>query len=258
MKPAWVDGRFGPEVPGSVPTLTDGDGLFETILVDDGVPRFLEAHLDRIFRSAAALSLPGVPDREELGSACRALAGNDPERGRMRVLFDRGTAAVTLGRFTGYAPEIYEKGVDVAVAATTGHPLGDRAGHKRLPYTPLLDARRAAQDRGAFEILLRDRDGVLLEGSASNLFLVAAGTILTPPVDRPLLPGVTRGAVLAAAETLGLPFEEADVRPEDLLAADEAFLTGSLMEVVPIRGVGDSRLPPGETAARLRRELFGR
>jgi len=241
-----------------IPTLTGGEGLFETILVEDGVPRLLEAHLDRLLRSAGKLAIPVPTDRNSLRSACRTLAGEQVGPGHMRVLSGRGGAAVTVDRFAGYPPEIYAEGVDVDWSEWTGHPLGDRAGHKLLPYATMLDARAAARDRGAFEVLFRDRDGVLLEGSASNLFLVEDGTILTPPADRPLLPGVTRAAVLAAAETLGLPCREVDIRPERFRSADEAFLTGSLMKTVPIRSAGGAPVPLGEIAARLRREIFER
>lgn len=258
MSRAWWNGHFVPRTTPGIPTLTAGEGWFETILVEDGVPRLLEAHLDRLLRSADELAIPVPTDRESLRAACRTLAGEQADPGHMRVLAGRGGAAVTVDRFAGYPPEIYAEGVDVEWAEATGHPLGDRAGMKLLPYTTMLDARAAARDRGSFEVLFRDRDGVLLEGSASNLFLVQAGEILTPPADRPLLPGVTRAAVLAAARTLGLPCREVDLRPEHFRSADEAFLTGSLMKTAPIRSAGGVRVPLGEIAARLRREVFGR
>jgi len=251
---AWRNGRFVPREDPDLPTLTGSEGLFETILVRGGEPRFLAPHLSRLFASAEHLSLPHVPEREALRAACAALAAGGPDPGRMRVMLIRAGAAVTLDPFEEYPEETYAAGVTVKIAEPPGHPLGDRAGHKVLPYSPLLAARAAARSDGAFEVLFIDHDGALLEGSASNLFIVSDGTLRTPPTTRPILPGVTRAAVLRAAMALGIPFEEADLRPEHLRAADEAFLTGSLMEIVPIRGAG---IEPGETAPRLRSELFG-
>jgi len=248
---AWRNGRFVPRNDPGLPTLTGSVGRFETILVTAGEPRFLSAHLARL------LSAAGAPDGKALAIACRSMAEDGPDPGRMRVMLDEGGAAVTLDRFDGYPDEIYEGGVTVVVAPRPGHPLGDRAGTKPLPYTPLLDARSEARRRGAFDVLFIDRDGFLLEGSACNLFVVTDGRLRTPPVSRPILPGITRAVVLTAAARLGIPAEEADVRPEDLLAADEAFLTGSLMEVVPIRQVGDAELPRGDLGARLRARVFG-
>jgi branched-subunit amino acid aminotransferase/4-amino-4-deoxychorismate lyase len=173
----------------------------------------------------------------------------------MRILLDAGTTSITLDRFDGYPPRIHEEGVDVILAS--GHPLGDAAGRKALPYTALLDARREAAEVGAFDVIFLDADGAVLEGSASNLFAVVDGTILTPPVTRPILPGITRAEVLEAAAAAGIAAREQDLRPGDLITAEEAFLTGSLMEIVPIRAVDGTPLPLGPVAPRLREDLFG-
>jgi branched-subunit amino acid aminotransferase/4-amino-4-deoxychorismate lyase len=232
----------------------EGDGLFETILVRDGRPLFLDAHLDRLNASAGRLGLPAV--RKGVAATCRDRAADFDGRGKMRVLLDRDGAAVTLDPFDGYPEEIYTEGVVVAMAPIAGHPLGDRAGHKALPYSPLLDARREARERGAFDVIFTDHDGALLEGSACNLFVVADGVLRTPPLTRAILPGITRARTLDAAAAAGRETREEDLRPSDLLAAEEAFLTGSLMEIVPIRAVGDAPLPRGPVTSGLRRTVF--
>jgi branched-subunit amino acid aminotransferase/4-amino-4-deoxychorismate lyase len=216
----------------------------------------LADHVDRLGASAAALGLEGLPAREDLLSAGRALAdGAAPGVHRMRIVFARGSAAVVVEPFGGYPPEIYETGVAAAVSRRAGHPLGPRAGHKVIPYTPLMKLRREARNRGAFERIFRDRDGALLEGCASSLFVALGGKLATPPLSRPILPGVTRAAVIRIARDLGIDVEERDVWPEEIPEAREAFLTGSLMEVVPLSRLGHTFLPPGPLARLLLEKL---
>jgi branched-subunit amino acid aminotransferase/4-amino-4-deoxychorismate lyase len=256
---AWVNGRFLPAREAEVPALTGpDDGLFETVLVRDGAPVLLDAHLDRLIASARAIGHLDPPDRAELTAACRALPGRlGISRGRMRIAAVKGRTAVTVAPFEGYSAEIYERGAVAVLADRAGHPLGERAGRKVLPYTALLEAREEARARGAVDVLFHARDGALLEGSASNLFVVIEGTLRTPPLDRRILPGVVRGAVLAAAPALGIAAREADVFVADLARVEEAFLTGSLMEVVPLRRIGDREIATGGIAPRLLASIRG-
>jgi branched-subunit amino acid aminotransferase/4-amino-4-deoxychorismate lyase len=139
----------------------------------------------------------------------------------------------------------------VELAPTPGHPMGERAGRKLLPSTPLLRAREAARAKGAVEVLFHTAGGVLLEGSASNLFATVDGQLRTPPLTRGVLPGITRGAVIEAARAAGIDLAEADILRGDLDRAGEVFLTGSLMEVLPVRRVGALEIPLGPLAPRL-------
>lgn len=253
MIEVWVNGRFLPAGDAGVPTLTGPDeGLFETVAVRNGAPDLLEAHLDRLIASATTLGQLDPPDRAELAAACRALPGRlGILRGRMRIAAVKGRTAVTLEPFEGYPPEVYQQGAFAVLADEPGHPLGERAGHKVLPYAPLLAARERARGQGAIDVLFHAVDGALLEGSASNLFVVRDGALETPPLGRCILPGVVRGAVLAAARSLGIEVREGDVSVHELPHVDEAFLTGSLMEVVPLRQIGDVEIPSGRIARQL-------
>jgi len=175
----------------------------------------------------------------------------------MRIAAVTGRTAVTLEPFEGYAPEIYRRGAVATLADRAGHPLGERAGHKALPYTALLEARERAKGQGAIDVLFHASDGALLEGSASNLFVAIDGALHTPPLGRGILPGVVRGAVLAGARSLGIETREADVFVSDLARVEEAFLTGSLMEVVPLRQIGDRAIRRGPMAPRLLASIRG-
>jgi len=215
-----------------------GEGLFETVLVRDGGPGYLADHLERLARSATARGI--VPDRDagEVAAECRERC-RGRALARLRILLDRGRISVEVADHEDLPREAREAGVAVRLAPSPGHPLGAAAGHKVLPYSPLLRARAAARAEGAFDTVFTAPDGALLEGSACNLFAVIDGEVLTPPLSRGILPGVVRARI---------PAREADLFPADLARASEVFLTGSLMEVVPVARIGDLRLRPGPVA----------
>jgi branched-subunit amino acid aminotransferase/4-amino-4-deoxychorismate lyase len=247
-----LDGSFVDACETPPDPFTRGEGLFETMLVREGRPILLDDHLGRLARSARALSVPLGAGIDAIRDGCLALPGAaGMEGGRMRAALDRGLSVVTLEPFAGYPTEWYESGAECEVAAEGGHPQGERAGHKVLPYSRLVEAREAARRGGAIDLVFRDADGALLEGAASNLFVCRNGVPRTPPTSRPILPGVTRDHVIRHAREEGVETREEDVFPEDVARADEAFLTGSLMEVVPLRRLGESRLDPGPLAAAL-------
>ncbi len=113
---------------------------------------------------------------------------------------------------------------------------------------------REAQARGAEEALLLNQDGRLAEGASTNVFLVRGGAVRTPPLSAGILAGITREIVLELASGLGLPASDDPLGPDDLREAEEAFLTSSTREVVPIRRVdghpvGDGR--PGPITLRI-------
>jgi branched-subunit amino acid aminotransferase/4-amino-4-deoxychorismate lyase len=253
MTEVWIDGRFVPGEGAAVPSLTGPEaGLFETVLVRDGAPVLLDAHLDRLIASARAAPALTPPHRSALAAACRELPGRAGlSRGRMRITRVRDRTAVSCEPFDGYDEALYRRGAVAALAGAAGHPLADRAGHKVLPYTPLLEAREHARREGAIEVIFHAADGALLEGSASNVFVVADGVIATPPLSRRILPGVVRGAVLDLAGRQGLEIAERDVWIRELPGVEEAFLTGSLMEVLPLVRVGEVDIRLGPLARRL-------
>jgi branched-chain amino acid aminotransferase len=135
---------------------------------------------------------------------------------------------------------------------------------KSLNCLDNLLAREEARRSGAGEALLLNTRGFIAEGAASNVFLVRDGTLLTPGVEAGALPGITRQAVLELAGEDGIAVEEADVALPDLFGAGEAFLTNSVMEVMPLvsvdgRPVGTGRPGPlTERLARRYRDLVAR
>ncbi|MEK7866274.1 MAG: aminotransferase class IV, partial [Planctomycetota bacterium] len=118
--------------------------------------------------------------------------------------------------------------------------------HKSLSYAENMAARRMAAGAGAFDALFTNLRGHVAEGTATNVFLVERGRLVTPPLDEGLLPGVTRKHLLAIAARIGVGVRERPFGVARLCAADEAFVANSLAEVVPVSRVEGRRIaPPG-------------
>jgi branched-chain amino acid aminotransferase len=145
----------------------------------------------------------------------------------------------------------YEDGIKAAaVDVRRNHP---RALDPAIKSSNLLNnvlAVREAQARGAEEPVLLNQEGFVAEGASTNVFLARrGGTLVTPPLSAGILAGITREVVLELLPGLGIPFREEPARLEDLLAADEAFLTSTTREVVPVKQVDETRLGDGRPGA---------
>lgn len=254
-------------------SLMQGVGLFETMRAYNGVVFRLDAHLERLRNSARALGWTTVPTADNLKqNVQQALQAVEDADARVRLTVTTGTvrpldteeaapltiiASATAG--VKYPDELYRKGVTVVVSDYRQGTADPIVGHKTTSYFSRLAAMREAHNRGAFEALWFTYDRKLAEGSISSVFVVSDGALLTPPLDTPILPGVTRAAVLELAAALGIETQEVPLNINDLLGADEVFLTNSLMEIVPVvhlerETVGDGK--PGVLTGRLN-EAYG-
>jgi branched-chain amino acid aminotransferase len=195
------------------------------------------------------------------------LRRNEAPRGRVRLTATCGsvlstgdgeplipTVCVTVGVEANYPASLYESGVTVLVSRHQLSPTDPVAGHKTVNYLPRLVALRAAHAQQCVESLWFTTQNLLSEGSVSNVFVVREGTVVTPPLETPVLPGVARGLVLELCRREGIPCEEMVLTIDGLLDADEVFLTNSIMQVMPVsrverKDIGTGR--PGPIAARL-------
>jgi branched-chain amino acid aminotransferase len=247
-----------------------GDSVYETVRTYSGRPFRLEAHLERLQRSAEAL---GIDARRLTVDPARAvhaalLRGAFPESA-IRIVLTRGvggigyddadcsppTLVVHVRACPDIPPSFRSEGVDVAVVEVQRNAVA--AVDPAIKSSNLLNnllAWRAGQKLRVFEPILLNALGRLAEGASSNLFLVAGGTLRTPAPAEGLLRGITREAVTDLARAASIPLEEAALPAEALRQADEAFLTSTLKGVLPIRRVdgwplGDGR--PGPVTRRL-------
>jgi branched-chain amino acid aminotransferase len=254
----WLDGRLVEPGEARVSAFdhgfTVGDGVFETLRVYAGTPFALRRHLDRLGRSAAGLGL-ALPDRSVLERACaEVVAAGGGGSARLRLTVTGGPGPLGSARGGG-APTVVVVAAPlapvrpvatVAVAPWPRNERGPLAGLKPTSYAENVVLLAWARERGAEEAVVADTTGRLCEGTGANVFVVHGGRVRTPALSSGCLAGVTRELVLERTDA-----EEADLAVDDLLTADEAFLTSSTREVQPIGSIEDRPLPaaPGPSTA---------
>lgn len=222
-----------------------GDGVYEVIPVYGGRMFLLEEHLQRLSRSLREIRIPDPMPAGAWVEVLDRLLGLNPGADRAVYLqVSRGTAPrahrfpaevvptvfAMVNPIPPQAPGLYERGVAVI---TRPDLRWGRCDIKAVTLLANVLAQQEAVEAGAVEALLL-RDGYLTEGSASNVFIVHSGAVRTPPLDRSILPGVTRGLVLDLLRDGVQEIFEAPVSEADLHTADEIWLTSSTREVVPV------------------------
>lgn len=268
----YLNGEFVPAAGARVSAFDGGfmygDGVYTTLRLYRGRALDLAAHLERLRRHAAALSLP-VPLEDAAFAAAidRLVTLNDLRQGdsRLRITISRGgdpddplplrdlarlapTVLMTLAPVPAELAAWAAEGIAACVLAP-GSARGGLAHLKTLNGLPAVLAQREAAARGCREAFLVGDDGRLLEGAISNLFLLIKGVLVTPTGEDHLLAGRTRERILSLASALGVPCADRRLDPADLHAADEAFTASSVREVLPVvrvddRPVGDGKPGP--------------
>jgi branched-chain amino acid aminotransferase len=270
----YAGGAFRPAEEAVVNVLDHGllygDGVFEGIRAYEGRVFMLERHVNRLFDSAKAIRLEIPLSRDEVAElvleSCRQ---NDIVNGYIRLLITRGRGdlgidprscerpeviVITRGATTLYPGRKPWTGVSV-VTSTFRRNTPDTVSPaiKTLNYMNNILARLEASDRGADEALLLDREGYVAEATADNVFIATDQALVTPPTATNLR-GITREVVLGIARELGIRSEERPFALFDLWTAREAFLCGTLAEIVPIASVDGRAIGsgvPGPATARI-------
>ena len=285
----WLDGELVPWDQATVHVLSHslqrGSLIFDYMSVH-ATPRGpavfrLREHVERFLRSADLMSLPLDRDRESLEAAILATVRANPGAKSVKVsayLASIEVDVVPLDDRVSVAIAAYDPGADVvrhkAVKPRYSPVLSvwiEKARRNRrddiVPphakvaanYASPMGAKWAAQRAGYDEILLVDEDGYVAEGPTTNVFLVDSdGGLCTPPEAKVLL-GVTRSSIIEIAKHAGLPVREERVRPEQLQAAAEVFLTGTTAGVWPVGSIDGRRIgdgEPGPVSNRLRERFF--
>jgi branched-chain amino acid aminotransferase len=274
MLPAvWINGQRQPAAGLHVSArdrgLTLADGVFETMRVHAGQVFRLERHLARLEQSLAVLEIPAPPElREWIVAALPDVQDGDAA---IRLTVTRGVGAAGLPPPAEVVPTVlvvvsprpvfpaatYEAGLTAQIASGRRNEHAMTAGLKTVAYTDavlaLLEARRA----GADEAIFLDTAGHCSEATASNLFALSQGILITPPLTCAALPGVTRATVLELAAGLDIPTEERAFGVDELLASDEIFLTSSLRGIAPVCRVGARAIGSGTPGPVTRRIAAG-
>jgi 4-amino-4-deoxychorismate lyase len=251
--------------------LLRGEAVFEALRVYGGRPFRLQAHLDRLAASAAAVDLPLPAGLEELaGRAAAATGGGDAI---LRLICTRGPDGTGEGGPAAFAictdtPGSFEeerrRGLRLVLLTTATDPLLRAAspwllaGVKTISYALNMAAQRTARARGADDAVLVGLGGELLEAPTANLWWRTGHTLHTPSLELGILAGITRTVVGELAPGLGLKVLDGVFTAEALTAADEAFLSSSTREIMPVVEVDGAPIAdgrPGPAAAALQAAL---
>lgn len=278
----WLNGQFVDRDQASVSIFDagfqHGVGLFETMLARHGAVFRIEAHLDRLANSAQELLLTKRLRIDPLADAVElTLKKNNLTEARVRVTITGGnlnlleqkgqagvepTIAIVVQPPTVYPQEFFERGVLVVIADGRENPLHPMAGHKTLNYWPRIRALQEAAAKRAGEAIWFTVSNHLSSGCVSNIFLVKDGQLFTPIAHReeepgalpaPVLPGITRSAIIEFAETMEIQTTRKMLDINDVLSADEVFLTNSSWGVLPVSGVEQHQIGTGEVGEITRR-----
>ncbi len=237
-----------------------GDGLFETLRAYAGVIFRLSPHLERLTRSAHRLELSLPPasrletilydtlKRNELRDAVLrlTLTRGEGEMGLDPALCEKPTLVVTARPFDGYPSEYYLKGISAAIVQVRRNATS--ALDPAMKSTSFLNnvmAKIEAKKAGADEGLLLNPEGYLCEGTTSNLFWFRQGKLETPSSAVGLLEGITREEVISLARKKDIVIEEGFYKPDALFEAEEAFLTNSSFELMPLTRINGNTIGSG-------------
>jgi len=268
----YLNGRFLPQEQASISPLDRGflfaDAVYEVVRFDRGRPFRLAEHLDRMREGLAAVRIGADP--AFYPDVARRLISDNGLAGRDALVYaqvSRGTAPRTHAfPPPGTVPTVF------AFARETDPPLPAEGGRaillpderwgrcdvKTVMLLPNVLAAQRAREAGAMDAILV-RDGLALEGTKANLFVVSRGVLRTAPGGPWILPGVTRAAVLEAARRLGIRSEERACTVEELLAAQEVFFASTSLWTYPIVRIGSDPIAdgrPGSVGRRLGEELY--
>ncbi len=228
-----------------------GDGVFEGIRVYRGRIFKCKQHMDRLWLCAEAIKIKIPISREKMVDVMReCIRVNDVQDGYIRLVVTRGFGTLGLDprkcpvagvvcivdEITLFPAEMYEKGMRVVVAHRPVNPiecLDPRV--KSLNYLNHIMAKTEGIEFGCHEVIRLNQAGYVCEGSGDNLFMVKDGALYTPPADVGILEGVTREFVMKTlCPALGVKCVEKKFKLDELLKADEIFLTGSAAEIISV------------------------
>ncbi|OAH54367.1 amino acid aminotransferase [Domibacillus aminovorans] len=248
-----------------------GDGVYEFIRVYNGRPFMMHQHMERLFKSSEAIRLnigktvkdiiaivedlierSGQANCDVYMQVTRGIAPRDH-------LFPNVEASIsmTVKPFKLISDDIRKVGATVKLLPDE---RWQNCWIKSLNLLPNILAKQAAFEVGALEAVLV-RDGFITEGSSSNFFIVKNGEILTAPATNHILHGITRIAVKEIAMELGITLKEQAFTPDELLAADEAFLSSTGLEILPVTEVDEQKIGngcPGTVTVTLYEEFLKR
>lgn len=250
----YLNGKLVPEEKALVSVFDHGflygDGIYETMRSYRDIVFLIDEHIKRLFRSGNLIRLKIPRSEEEIKkSIYRTLKKNNLKDAYIRLSISRGSGEIGLDpelckeptfviitkRFNEYPEELYRKGVTVSIVNTRRNaPEALNPKIKSLNFLNNILAKIEAKEAGTYEAIMLNYRGYLTEGTITNIFFVKRGSIFTPSIEAGILDGITRDLIIRVAERNGKNVKEGLYTPEDLYSADEAFITNTTLEILPV------------------------
>jgi branched-chain amino acid aminotransferase len=259
----YIDGKFVPSQEAKISVfdhgLLYGDGIFEGIRVYDGVVFMLDAHLDRLYHSAKAMTLTIPLEKAELKEALlETLRRNGYRDSYIRLLVTRGKGdlgvnpnkcpkasviIINIQVSPMHGADSAQKGITTIIASLR-RQAPDATTHeiKSLNYLNSVLATIEANRQGADDAIILDQRGFVAEATGTTLIAVRNGVLHAPPLTASILDSITRRFVICLARELGFEVLEVDMTPYQLLMAEEVFLCGTMGEITPVRSINDQQV----------------
>ncbi len=262
----YVDGAYYPKSQAKISVfdhgLLYGDGVFEGIREYNGVVFKLKEHIDRLYRSAHVITLKIPLTKEEMTRAVvETLRRNKLKDSYIRLVVTRGVGDLGLDPRKCPKPSVIiitdkivlhetgakENGITTMFSWVRRNPVDATTQEiKSLNYLNSILAKIEANANGVEEALCLESNGYVAEGVGENIFIVKNGELLTPPTSTGALAGITAEVTEKLAAKLGIKLTVTNLTPFMVFTADEAFFTGTAMEMVPIREVNKRTIGTGK------------
>jgi len=270
----FLNDTFVPEDQASISVFDHGflygDGVYETLRAYHGKFFLLERHVVRLRQSCQfiGLDLP-IPEKQWPTLLGETLRRNELAEASVRITISRGkgdlgldpslcprpTVVIMAKLFQPYPPSFKKDGVRLEFVEVRRNPISAQSPRiKSLSFLNNILAKQEVLRVGGFDAIMLNIEGHISECPTSNVFFVKDGEIKTPSVDCGILEGVTREVVMMLGEEQGIPVHEGRYRTQELLEADECFITNTSMEIMPVSQIGDKRIGtgfPGPLTAKL-------
>lgn len=259
----YIDGKYYPKSEAKISVYDHGflygDGVFEGIRVYNSHVFKLEEHLNRLYDSAKSIALSIPLGKVEFREAIlETIRKNSLRDAYLRVVVTRGygdlglnpvkCAKASVVIIADYIAPLYEGISAKAIVAATRRNNPDSLDPqiKSLNYLNNILAKMEANRAGVDEAIMLNQQGMVCEGTSDNLFVVKNGILITPPLSDGALGGITRSAVLELAAQLKIPVEEKSITVHEIMASDEAFLTGTAAEIGALVEVNGQKIGDGK------------
>jgi len=256
----YINGLFTPLRNAKISILDRGfcygDGLFETLRASNGQIFYIQQHIDRLFDSLQQVLIELPMTRLELTKAVKeTLARNKYKNAIIRLMVTRGdtesniqidskihpTLVINIRPFTPLPKVAYKKGIRVMLFQERANLVnGLSLRLKSCNYLSNILIKEFSNKKNYAEGVVVDPDFGVTEGTTSNIFIIEQGQIKTPPLSPYVLAGITRQVVLEIARDHKIPFTEEKITADELIYADEVFITNSCIEIVPVTQVNSN------------------